>query len=779
MRLNPVQIELRYQELKNQLKETHSIRFRYRMFRDFALSLGGSYSSNESYLSELISELPLFSRPVTWSGILPAELEEQLDIFIEIENSLDDPSTNKYLHQIICRLHHVCILMYACLNEMRSVDEHLHQLMKSDTGAAELLIWKMNSNTSGVQHLFQLLEQLIRNVESQTVSWIPLLKELMKDSKLILNENDGNILVPVAERYVLQDEKQVEYGRLRNLSVEAVASRKHNDDLAWDFRVYGAEYVKNEHFSQPAEAARKLVSKKTSKLENSFYKGILSYELTGAAHQGSSANLAVSALWFTELLKKAELRKRYILNSATAITGDIDSDGRVQPVDPGSIELKVQGAFFSWCTDLVVPYEQIQLFEKKRNQLQKKFPGRNLELIPVKYLRDIFYDRRVAILKQSGRIAHTVKQIWQKRYNVVSVSIILLLITIIFGLVHGPIDKNPATIFFDEEYLVLTNSNGFELNRIRVDRETADYQNDGFNLSRKPLALLHDITGDGINEVIWATRGSWEAQNTSKVHAYSASGDSLIWSHEFMQNAVFPRQSAFLNTGLRTHQIGVVELDESDIRLVTSNDTYIYFPSTVKTFNVQTGELLSTYIHIGQLRDMLLADLTGNGIEEIVLTGVNNAFWNAAIVVLDPANATGHSPLTTDYKPNDTQPANELFYILVPKSVIGDYVNPVEKYNRGDDVSYDVSSGRLFFRISEGMRVFRDQEQFVSILAYFDREMKPAGVGTSDTYDIIARELYEQGDISLIPDYDYFEAFQDSILYWNGVGFVKRRDFFK
>jgi len=778
MKLNPVQIELRFQELKNQLSGTHSIRFMYRLFRDFAVNLDGRYSPNESYLAELISELPLFSRPATWSGMPPEELEELLEIFMAIQDSSHEAAKNKHLHQIICRLHHVCVLMYACLNELKSVDEHLKQLVTPDTVAVEILSQKRDLSKSGIRLLCGFVDHIIKTLDSHNFSWIPLMKELRSDCKEILKENEGSILVPVAERYELPANRQVHYGRLRKLSVEIIASREHYDDLAWDFRVLGAEQTKHDEYTQPAEAARTLASEKTSKLELSFYKGILSYELTGAAHQGSSANLAVSALWYTELLNKADLRERFYLNSTSAITGDIDSEGTVKPVEPDSIELKVQGAFFSWCKNLVVPYEQIQLFEKKRNKLQKKFPGRNLELIPVKHLRGIFYDRRVAILKRSGRIAHTAKKIWQKRYSVAFVSAIILLVAIIFGLAHGPIDKNPTGFYFQGEYLVLTNSNGFEINRIRTDQETVNYQNDGLNHTRKPLAVLYDLTGDGMNDVIWATRGSWESQNTSKIQAYHVAGDSVLWNLDVMQNAVFPRQSAFLETGLRTNQIGIVELDDGEVRLITSNDAGISFPASVKAIQASTGELLSEYVHIGHFRDMLLVDLTGNGTDEIVLTGVNNALWNAAIVVLDPANIGGHSPLTPDYKPEGMERADELFYILVPNTVIGDYVSPIEKYNLGTYAHYDPVSEMLWFRVTEGRRVFRDQEWDVEIITYFDRELRPVGVGTSDTYDIIARELYEEGEISFIPDYDYFQAFQDSLLYWKDEEFVTTNEFF-
>jgi hypothetical protein len=50
--------------------------------------------------------------------------------------------------------------------------------------------------------------------------------------------------------------------------------------------------------------------------------------------------------------------------------------------------------------------------------------------------------------------------------------------------------------------------------------------------------------------------------------------------------------------------------------------------------------------------------------------------------------------------------------------------------------------------------------------------MAPAGFGTSDQYDIMVRKLHQEGKIPFIPDYDYFESFKDSLLYWDGKEFV-------
>ena len=47
-------------------------------------------------------------------------------------------------------------------------------------------------------------------------------------------------------------------------------------------------------------------------------------------------------------------------------------------------------------------------------------------------------------------------------------------------------------------------------------------------------------------------------------------------------------------------------------------------------------------------------------------------------------------------------------------------------------------------------------------------EFEPVGIGTDDRYDVLANQLYEEGEIPFVPGFEYFEAFKDSLMYWDG-----------
>jgi hypothetical protein len=770
---NPVQIEKLFQDLIFRFNNTASIRHRYHMFKNFSEKLKGEYKRYESYITDIIYELPLYGIPDTWGGIDPDVFESDLELFETLSSALPSVKNRSHTKIITKRLHEVCVLSYCCLNEFDQAEKHLQIL--AGNSISGLSGFARNTQKSGVQVLSGYLKHLAKKRKGIHSS----LQTLDKEARALAEKNPGKVLVPVIEKYTAGEGSTdtYQYGRLRRLTVELYAEAEDNDELSRNFNIYGVESPAYVYKNKILEASRALLNEKTQKLNNRFFKGLISYELTGALHDGDSANLAIAALWFVALQGKNGAREKYILNSSAAVTGDVESDGKVAVVSPQSVSQKTKAAFYSSCEVLVVPQAQKEQFHIEIENLQKKYPSRKLDVVGVKNLRDLFYDRRVTEIARTGLFSHYLRNVLEKTNSPVNLLLIILLLAALIALMHSPVDKNPVSFMFEGNSLVLANRYGVEITRMEVDNETARYQSSQRDIEVNPLVVLTDITGNGQNEVIWATRGSRADERPSIVKAYSLSADSLIWEKELKLNYDFPRQSALFETGLRSNQIGFIETENRN-KLVINAGSSLYFQSVIFLLNVENGDIISEYVHTGQLRAMILADLTENGVNEIILTGINNAFWGAVIVVLDVTNAQGYSPLTDEYRPEGLTPADEIVYILVPKTPIGEYLSSIEKYNQGRNLFFDSASRSVWAQIAEGRRYFRDYEEDVYTIIYLDSEMKPVGVGTNDLYDIIARELYEEGAIPFIPGYEYFEEYMDSLLYWNGEDFVPAGEYF-
>lgn len=772
---DPIQVERLFQEVISHVESTQSIRHRYRLFREFIKTLEGSYKKYESYIIQVLDELPVYSGPLSWSGIDPQGIEDDLLLLEDIESSIELSKKSANFHEVKSNLQQVTLLLYCCLNHTSKVDNYLQKITGlSFNGPFNKEALKGENPT--INNLYELLSKQIREEENRTQEQQESIQELYSQLLILRDSDDWSVFVPVAEKYET-DYHQVNssYGRLRKMTVELYGAAEFGstDELIWASNIYGAEVHALKQTSGIIKASRSLFDRtSTNRVNKKKYRGGIRFENTAALHDGNSANLAISALWYTHLLKASGHRERYFINKNIAITGDIDVNESVQPVDKKSIGLKAKAVFFSWAKAFVIPDSQRGLFEAEIQKLQKKYPDRSLAIIGVAHLREIFYDRRVAIHDVQAWIPYAINRLKNEHSRVVLIVIIAILLLVLARLLYGPVDRNAVALEFVDNHIALKNKSGNVIQRIESNESTRVSHS-----VSKPNAILYDLTGDGKNELIYSNRLVEEKERVPKIRVWSIAGDSLIWEKDLTLNYEFPRQNAPLVSELRPLEVDIANTTNGQ-RIVVHTGSSQYFQGVVFVINAQSGEMISEYVHTGQIRDMIVMDINNDNEDEIILTGVNNAFWNAFVAVLDVNNAHGYSPTTFEYEPTGISKANEMIYVRIPKTIIGKYVEFLDKYNQGRVMFFNEASNILMILVVEGWRYFNDQEGYVETILYFDRSLAPVGVGTSDTYDVIVKQLFEQGEIQEMPDFDYFEAYQDSILYWNGKEFLKTNEFF-
>ncbi|MCG2588465.1 hypothetical protein [Rhodohalobacter sulfatireducens] len=717
---------------------------------------------------------------MSWSGIDPEEIEEKLVLFKKIHSTIDVSDKGKQLSDLITNLQEVWLLLQVCIGNIKKTGKVLHKLTGvywPEPKVSEQLTPDWNQS---IMSLYEhLLTELQKN-QKRPVEQEESLQRLYKEVKGVIKRKEGNILIPVLERYVGVYQNNREYGRLRNMTIELYgeSESKSKDELIWATNIYGAEKASVEKTENPINASRKLLNMFIPRsASGNYYRGAIQFENVTAIHNGNSANLAIAALWYTILLKKAGQRERYSIHSNSAITADIDKYGNIKTVDEKSIELKVKAVFFSWAKVLVVPALQRNQFELEVQKLNERFPNRNFSLIGVNHLQDIFYDRRVAIYTVQGRLSYFFNHLKNEYSKFVLVPVIIVLLLIIARMAYGPIDQNPVIIEYEGSDIVLKNSSGSTIDRVEIGEITVDLQNGTGEFQRRPLSTLLDLNGDGINELIYANRVTRQSSDQSFIRARSVSGDSLIWDQKFIANYSYPRQSAMMNFNLRPVEIGILHTNKGP-KIAVNSSVIQYFQSVVFTINALNGEIEQEYVHSGRFDDMYVEDINDDNNDEIILTGINNAYWSAAIAVLEYGNAQGYAPATIDYIPSDTEPADEYRYILIPKTLIGEYFSSMLKYNRGKAVNVDELNNSFLFVVQEGRRELHGYSDDLLVLYYLDYNLKVLGIGTSDLYDIVARQLYEEGEIPEIPDFDYFQTYKDSILYWTGEEFLLAEEYF-
>ena len=118
-----------------------------------------------------------------------------------------------------------------------------------------------------------------------------------------------------------------------------------------------------------------------------------------------------------------------------------------------------------------------------------------------------------------------------------------------------------------------------------------------------------------------------------------------------------------------TIALGVLKAtDKRPPRIVVSSQYHPWWPCQIAILD-SNGKLLSEYWHSGALSSMVLADLDGDGREEIVTTGINNGYLQATLVVLDPDRVFGASAeVRPAFQIHGMGVAQERLRLLFPRS---------------------------------------------------------------------------------------------------------------
>lgn len=712
--MDPLKIELLFERIYSDLESASSERAQLFSLYEFLKVIDGVYKPYESYLLQLFEYIPVVKNPLLFTGFEPEELEFFITSCHAASNAIPELSEDEKLQQKILNLE----------NGLRQIND-----------------WLGIREPEKFLGSLQLKKEVAHKEESNVAS-------------------TGEVFIPVVEK----NSTGRFSGRLRKLSVQLVGKSKKKEYLLRAvFGVIGAEA--GNVGVKPAQVAGNMLQKSVEKAK--YWIGTANFELNHAWHSGSSANLALTALYYCEMLKAENKREYFRLNPSIALTGDINEQGLVTGVDEDTLQFKIEAAFFSWVQIIVVPKSQLIQASKYLEDLETKYPTRNLILKSVGEVEELFFDRRITLHSKTSFIEHTAKKIWKKKNPASVVVVFTLLLSVIAGLVYGPIDKNPVSVEFAGEFLVLENKNGVEVGRLEIGSGLVEAleANNTFN----PKVLLYDLNKDGVNELIWANNTTNALIKPTFLQAYSVLEDSVIWERPIKMNYEFPRQNFGIEEAMNIQELAFID-DFGIPKLISLSNVTLFFPSVVSIINMLTGEIEQEYVHTGSIKDMGIDDINDDGKSEIILTGVNNAFWQACVIVLDPENLHGHSPLDGDYIIKDLERAEELYYVMLPKTVTGEYLSYLEKHASGYQVYIDPEKRTLIVDITETHRSLNSFNKRSSYFVYLDYEMQATGFGTGDLYDIIARELYEDGHIPFIPDYDYWQGFRDSLIYWGGGG---------
>lgn len=175
-----------------------------------------------------------------------------------------------------------------------------------------------------------------------------------------------------------------------------------------------------------------------------------------------------------------------------------------------------------------------------------------------------------------------------------------------------------------------------------------------------------DLEGKGHTSVLFVYSPASREPHSSTLICYSDRGkEEWRWTpgRELPELAGSPATYT-------AHALGVLKATEKGPpRIVVSSQHSPWWPNQIAILDSK-GKTISEYWHSGGLPSMTLADLDGDGREEIIATGIANGYdHQATLVVLDPDRVFGASTeVRPEFQIHGTGVAQERLRLLFPRS---------------------------------------------------------------------------------------------------------------
>jgi len=717
---DPFHIEKRFNETLRLIQSSASERVQISYIYQFLLEIQDFKEQADSYSTQLFEKLPELTNPLLIAGIHPKTFQQFIDTLKEFLGTSDEN---------------------AGLEKRIQEYQKSLSLIKSWVGEYD----RLESST-----LNSVTETISKNI----------------------NFKPGEVLIPVVEAFKTEDGNSG-IGRLRQLRIDIIGENKFKQhELKPTFGVIGNEAG---NFLEPVKKAAGQLLARSRENKQKYWNGSAGLNMSHAWHSGRSANVALAAAFYCEMLKAEEQAEYFRLNPAICITGDIDKDGKVLSVENESLRLKAEAAFFSWAQAFVVPATQLNETLQYLHELNEEFPNRHLPVIGISHIQELFYDRRLTLHHKTDAITHNLKKIWKRKFSVASAFILIVLLGIIGRLVYGPVDRNPTYATYEGEFAHIRNQTGSVLHTIPINKLYVERWNSPiYTNSHLPDHLkFYDVDGDGINEIFENKQTEkYGGPKNNELIVYRLDGDTLF-QKELRLDIPFDNHPYLREESFSFDKFEYTDLEgNGDSKLVFIASIRYHFTHIVSIFDLETGGMTEPYINAGRIESLVIEDLDKDGIKELIISmEMKDAGKSGAlgVAVLDGRFISGNGLLTDRYSRSGNKAIEKVAWKL-PQTIVG------KTMQNDDGVRYTFGSHYYLRYPNEHIElitydVYTGASDDPRLHYLFYGDLSIHSILTSNQYDAKAKVLFESGRIPFEIDAFYIEKYRDSLQYWNGVEF--------
>jgi hypothetical protein len=298
-----------------------------------------------------------------------------------------------------------------------------------------------------------------------------ILNEIKSEFERLNSYSDNNANVMLVEQDNSTDSVIPDYspGTILNLNCELTKSRtKGNAEVKFENITDTEEnelevVLKDIKLAGTKEIRTLLSGKRNRKKEDSGTDVSLKFENVKGIYKGKSFGLAAAVLIACNYFSFTNKICRYKISNSAAFTGVVEADGKVTGVSSNTIAGKITAAFFSWVKYCIVPKENYNDAVKICDDLKIQYPSKQLKIIPVNYISDVFGIPEV-IKKEKISYKNYTAGIFN-RHKVASITFLVVLATLLSFLLANKF--LPRDI---KDLPVTTNENNFLI--FAPDRDT-------------------------------------------------------------------------------------------------------------------------------------------------------------------------------------------------------------------------------------------------------------------------------------------------------------------
>lgn len=480
------------------------------------------------------------------------------------------------------------------------------------------------------------------------------------------------------------------------------------------------------------------------------YCSVGGYAAVGGGSLGSGLCVALICALLREVSHREELRPR----GDTAFTGIVDSDGLMRPVNEQGLRLKVEACLYAAIRYLVVPEVQRSAAVAHLTALWKsQSPGQGeppLTIVGVTRLEEVFLDRRLIETRSVGLPTRVARSIWRYR-RPLAAGLLVALVLVIARLWYGPLDKEPADLDYAGSLLLVRNRGGEVLQEIDIGRENVSRAEDGVNRT----AALLDVDGNGAQEVLWIQNGDGERPAAGMVHCRTVGSGNDRWAIPVRRALRFPMNPVH-GDDFALFALLAGDFDRNGMPEVLVVARHREYPSLLLRLDARTGGEQAVYVHAGHIGNITVVERPDRPSAGILMTGANNAFGEAFLVLLDATFTTGHGPVQGKYAIEGESPANEEAYALFPKTIVSEAHPYRVRWNYGAAITELPASGTIRVTVREYVQDEQPNNDAATYYVVVSPQLDPLAVQTGDDFDLLAERYFREGRIRRVPDAAYW-----------------------